>query len=247
MSYNNFAKYYDILTSNIDYNDIAYYYSDILHEYGSKRGKLLDLGCGTGNLTFRLERLGFNDITACDNSEDMLNAASKKSESIKWLKADMRNISFENTFDRIIATLDSINHLDGRESIQQVFKGVFSALKKGGIFAADLNTPYKHRHILADNTFTFDYEEEGLYCVWENERAEDDPLNRIDMFLEFFEKQPDGNYKRTSDSHSEIAISPDDICKMLTDSGFEVLRCEEYLTGRELEPTSDKFTVIARK
>ncbi|MDE6580394.1 MAG: class I SAM-dependent methyltransferase, partial [Ruminiclostridium sp.] len=66
MSYTDFAKYYDILTDNVDYNDIAFYYSDILQKYGSKKGKLLDLGCGTGHLTTRLERLGFSDITGCD-------------------------------------------------------------------------------------------------------------------------------------------------------------------------------------
>lgn len=247
MSYNNFAKYYDILTSDIDYNDIAYYYSSILHEYGAKRGRLLDLGCGTGNLTLRLERLGFNEITGCDFSQNMLDSASKKSQSVEWVKADMRNISFENSFDWVIATLDSINHLSDRESILQVFKGAYLSLKKGGIFAADLNTPYKHRNILADNVFTFDCEEEGLYCVWENERIENDPLDRIDMFLEFFERQPEGNYKRTSDSLSEIALPPDEICQMLVKSGFEVLRCEEYLTGRELKSDSDKFTVIAKK
>lgn len=253
MSYSDFAKYYDILTDNVDYNDIAYYYSEILHRYGVKRGKLLDLGCGTGNLTIRLERLGFSDITGCDLSQDMLNSAVKKSDNIKWLCSDMRELIFrgekgeKGEFDAVIATLDSINHLKDNKAVGQAFDSVYGCLKKGGIFAADLNTPYKHRYILADNVFTFDCEEEGLYCVWENERAVGDPLDRIDMFLEFFERQDNGSYIRTSDSLSEIAIPPEEITQMLVKSGFRVLECSEYLTGRDLEETSEKFTVIAKK
>ncbi|MDE7281902.1 MAG: class I SAM-dependent methyltransferase, partial [Ruminiclostridium sp.] len=115
------------------------------------------------------------------------------------------------------------------------------------IFAADLNTPYNHQNILADNVFTFDYEDEGLYCVWENQQVQDDPLNRIDMFLEFFELLEGGNYKRSSDSLSEIALSPEKITKMLIRAGFDVLECSEYLTGEELEEYSEKFTIITKK
>ena len=247
MGYTDFARYYDVLTDNVDYNDIAFYYSDILQKYGSKTGKLLDLGCGTGNLTVRLERLGFSDITGCDLSQNMLDLAKEKSENIKWLCCDMSKLPFENEFDTVIATLDSINHLKDEKAIEQAFEGVYKSLKNGGIFAADLNTPYKHQNILADNVFTFDYEDEGLYCVWENQQVPNDPLNRIDMFLEFFELLEDGNYKRSSDSLSEIALSPEKIKEMLIRSDFEVLECSEYLTGEELEEESEKFTIIAKK
>lgn len=247
MSYTDFAKYYDILTDNVDYNNIAYYYCEILHKYGGKKGKLLDLGCGTGNLTTRMEMLGFSDITGCDFSQGMLDAASKKSDTVKWLKADMRKLSFDGCFDYVIATLDSINHLESKQAVRETFNGIHKSLKKGGIFAADLNTPYKHQYILADNAYTFDYEDEGLYCVWENERVEGDPFNRIDMSLEFFERQDNELYKRSSDTLFEIALSPGEIIQMLTKSGFKVLECSEYLTGGELEETSDKFTVIAQK
>lgn len=247
MSYTDFAKYYDILTDNVDYNNIAYYYSEILHKYGVKKGKLLDLGCGTGNLTVRFERLGFSDITGCDLSQSMLNSAVKKSKNIKWLCSDMRELPFESEFDAVIATLDSINHLKDKKAVGQAFDSVYGCLKKGGIFAADLNTPYKHRYVLADNVFTFDYEEDGLYCVWENEQIQGDSLNRIDMFLVFFEQQGDGSYIRTSDSLSEISLPPKEITQMLVKSGFRVLECSEYLTGRDLEETSEKFTVVAKK
>ncbi|MDE6578951.1 MAG: class I SAM-dependent methyltransferase, partial [Ruminiclostridium sp.] len=185
--------------------------------------------------------------TGCDLSQNMLDLAREKSERIKWLRVDMRDLPFENEFDAVIATLDSINHLKDEKAIERAFESIYKSLKKDGIFAADLNTPYKHHNILADNIFTFDYEDEGLYCVWENQQVQDDPLNRIEMFLEFFELLEDGNYKRSSDSLSEIALSLENITEILVRLGFQVLECSEYLTGEELEESSEKFTVIAKK
>ncbi len=247
MSYKDFAKYYDILTDNVDYNHIAFYYSGILRKYSDKTGPLLDIGCGTGNLTVRMERLGFSDITGCDFSENMLASASKKSDRIKWVKCDMKALPFDGCFNICIATLDSINHLDGEESIEQAFDSVYKALSKGGIFAADMNTPYKHLNVLGNNSYTFDYDEEGLYCVWENERTEGDPFNRVNMFLDFFERQKNGLYKRSADSLFEIAPPVEKISEMLIKSGFTLLECSEYLTGEELEENSDKFIIVAEK
>ena len=44
-------------------------------------------------------------------------------------------------------------------------------MEKGGVLLFDMNTPYKHREVLGNNTFTFEGEEAA--CVWQN-RLEDD-------------------------------------------------------------------------
>ncbi len=69
----------------------------------------LDIGCGTGNYTLALHDKGVNFI-AVDPSDIMLEAAGKKSNSIKWLKGSAEKISSENnSFDGAIATL-TIHH-----------------------------------------------------------------------------------------------------------------------------------------
>jgi len=82
-----------------------------------------------------------------------------------------------------------------------------------------VNTPYKHREILANNTFT--YETENVYCVWEN-TLDPDTLE-VRMALEFFEREENGLYSRSSDSFSEKAYSEEDIERLLRECGFEVL------------------------
>lgn len=248
MAYGDFARFYDSLTENIDYNFTAAYYSELLKKYGGERdsAELLDLGCGSGNLSVPLLNLGYH-VTGCDLSEDMLSMAEQKSTEITWLKLDMTELPFNGDFDFVICALDSINHLEDRESVRAAFKGVYAALKHGGIFAADMNTVYKHEKILGNNAYTFDCE--GLYCGWQNEYREDDPLHSVDMFLDFFSEEKDGSYTRYQELVTEIALPIEEISGMLRECGFEICEISEYQTGSVPENMEDveKFMFAARK
>lgn len=246
MSYVDFARFYDLLTENVDYKAVSKLYAHILEERGvAGGGRLLDLACGSGSLSSELEKAGFK-VAGADLSEEMLTVAASKSSSIQWIRADMTSLPFNNEFDGIICGLDSINHLNGLNEISAAFKGAYSALKKGGIFAADLNTPYKHRVILGNNAFNFDYE--GLFCAWQNELSEeDDRLNRVDMFLDFFEEQEDGRYIRYQDFLSEIAPDIEVIGKALEESGFSQIRVMDYPSGGEIRGDSEKYFIVGEK
>ena len=248
MSYGDFARFYDLLTENVDYDFLAEYYLGLLKKYGNfgnGEKRLLDLACGSGSLSLPLMSSGCK-VTGGDLSEDMLIMARQKSSDITWLKLDMTDLPFENEFDFVICGLDSINHLEDRTAIVAAFKGVYKALKPGGIFAADMNTVYKHEHILGNNAYTFDYE--GLYCGWQNEYSEDDPLHKVDMFLDFFSEESDGKYKRYQEFITEIALPVCEVRKMLEKCGFEICEISEYMTGsRENLEQAEKFTFTVRK
>lgn len=244
MSYADFALFYDRLTENIDYEALAQMYAGLLCRYGAKGGELLDLACGTGSLSLHLSKRGYT-VTAADISQEMLTAAAAKSSKVHWLCCDMTRLPFAEQFDAVVCALDSINHLPNLNAVQCTLDGVYLSLKSGGVFAADLNTPYKHREILGSNAYIFDYD--GLYCGWQNELDEEDPLCRVDMFLDFFAENDDGSCTRYSDSLSEIAPEPEVIVEMLKKSGFESIEISEYITGEKLTDTGEKFTVIAKK
>lgn len=245
MSYEDFAEFYDLLTSNIDYSRLATYYNQLLKKYSETNGTaLLDLACGSGSLSLPLKNSGFS-VTGCDLSETMLTKAAEKSLEIQWLRLDMTELPFWEQFDFVVCALDSINHLENKKQITDTFTGVYSALRSGGVFAADMNTVYKNVNVLGNNAFTFDYE--GLYCGWQNELDENDPLCRVDMFLDFFCLNKNGMYERYSDSLSEIALPVEEVERMLEECGFEVCEVSEYETGEKLKPHTEKFAFVARK
>ena len=57
--YQDFAYLYDALQQDVPYEQFAEYYVKIIEKFGGEKGLCLDLGCGTGNMTMCLDKLGF--------------------------------------------------------------------------------------------------------------------------------------------------------------------------------------------
>ena len=220
--YGRFAEFYDRLTENVRYDLIAEAAERYTERFGGRKGIVLDLACGTGSLCEQLARRGF-DVIGADASDGMLSAAlDKKFDSglpIQYLRQEMTQLDMFGTIDLTVCTLDSINHLASLNDVRKVFENVAFFSELGGLFIFDVNTVYKHRKILADITFT--YETDDVYCVWEN------TLNRetdeVKMNLEFFEREENGLWSRSSYSFSEKAYCENDIEELLSQCGFELL------------------------
>ena len=76
-SYENFARVYDLFMDNIPYEEWCGYLTGLLQEYGVTEGLVLELGCGTGNMTRLLANRGY-DMIGVDNAPDMLKSPWKK-------------------------------------------------------------------------------------------------------------------------------------------------------------------------
>ena len=92
-SYESFARVYDLFMDNIPYEEWCGYLTGLLEDQGIRDGLLLELGCGTGNMTRLLAGKGY-DMIGVDNSVDMLEIAMEKKEQegqdILYLLQDMR-------------------------------------------------------------------------------------------------------------------------------------------------------------
>lgn len=244
-SYNKFAEYYDTLTMNINYHERAVYFDSLIKETRDCKGILLDLGCGTGSLCEEFAKMGY-DVLGVDSSSEMLSLAYQKKvnsgHNIQYVKQDMTKLELYGEVDVTICALDSINHLSNLNAIKKTFGRVSKYTKKHGIFIFDINTVYKHRKILGNNTYV--YEAEEVYCVWQNSYEEKD--NRVKIDLDFFEKN--GNlYKRSNESFFEVAYSEELIDKGLVDSGFEIVNKYDYDSKEAVREDSEKLIYVARK
>lgn len=240
--YGEFAEVYDLLTFNVPYDEIADYYTEILSKCGVDGGLLLDMGCGTGSLTKRLAGRGYN-IIGQDASTEMLTIASEKSSDIMWICQNMEETELAEEADAIISTLDSINHLDSRNAVLKCFWSAANNLRRGGAFVFDVNTVFKHREVLGNNTFVYDVD--GVYCVWQN--TFDPRDNGVDIELDLFFENEDGTYSRGGESFREIAFSEGELRQMLKNAGFEVLNVWEYPTFNAPDEKSEKLLFAARK
>lgn len=219
-SYEAFATVYDELTDDISYPNRAAYFDKLVELHGGKRGILLDLACGTGSLSEEFARLGY-DVIGVDSSEEMLAAAmNKRVESgfdITYLHQRMQDLDLYGTIDVAVCALDSLNHLTSAKELQRAVDRVSLFLDPQGLFLFDVNTPYKHREVLANNIFVYDYDD--VYLVWKNTLLEDDIVS---FELDIFEQDGEA-YFRTTERFCERAYSKDQLQEVLDRAGLEVV------------------------
>ncbi len=240
--YGMFAQVYDKLTENVPYDEIARYYDWKIKQHGGG-SFLADIGCGTGNLTARLAGLGY-DVIGADASPDMLSVAmNKPHEGVQYICQSMTELELYGEADVIVSTLDSINHLESAEEIQRCFEAAAVNLRSGGLFLFDVNTIYKHKNVLAENTFVYDVD--WVYCVWQNCFNPEDC--GVDIDLDIFAENEGGHYERTAESFREIALPKEQLISMLESAGFEVLEVLDYLTNEPAREDSEKLMFCARK
>ena len=242
--YNSFSQYYDALMQNVGYDKRCEYILEVFKRLDHDMGLSLDLACGTGSLTVELKKRGV-DVYGIDASYDMLSYAREKAEEnnldILFLCQKMQSIDLYGTIDTCVCTLDSINHLTRIEDVQKTFDRVSLFMNKGGYFLFDANTIYKHRVILADNTFVYDTDD--VFCVWQNSLFEN---NIIEIELDFFERE--GNiYYRTEEKFSERAYSDEELTKMLIKAGFEVVERFSDMTFESPKEDDQRIIYIAKK
>lgn len=241
-SYNAFAEVYDRLTDNVEYKKRAVYLHTLLNENAiASDATVLDLACGTGNLTVELACLGY-DMIGVDISTDMLSKALGKVGElpILLLRQNMTELDLYGTIDAAVCTLDSLNHLDSSESVRKAITKVGLFMNPGGIFIFDVNTIYKHRTILADNTFVYDCDD--VYCVWQNRLNPDDS---VDINLDIFEKIGK-TYYRSGESFKEKAYPLDDIKKWLNEAEFKIIDIYDEMTFKKLNEKTERAVFVAK-
>ncbi len=246
MSYSSFASVYDELTFNVDYEKRAEYIMSILKDNGIEDGLLLDLACGTGSLSVEFAKKGF-EVIATDSSADMLMEAQNKAFSegvnIMFLCQKMQETDLYGTVRAIVCSLDSINHLENIDEVRKTFSVLKNFIDDGGIMVFDVNTLYKHREVLGNNTFIYD--EKNVYCVWQNRLLPDNKT--VGINLDFFVKNG-STYERFNENFKEIAFSDEEITSAVENSGFKVVkRYSDLSCSRPKEDTERVYYVIRRE
>ena len=124
-AYTTFAGVYDMFMDNIPYEKWVEYLHDIMEEYNIHEGTILELGCGTGNMTELLASKGY-DMIGVDNSEDMLELAMEKrlksGHDILYLLQDMQSFELFGTVKAVISVCDSINYVTDEAELKEVFR-----------------------------------------------------------------------------------------------------------------------------
>jgi SAM-dependent methyltransferase len=186
---------------------------------------VLDLACGTGRHAVELATRGYQ-VVGFDLSLAMLARASDEAQDrgqkINFVQGDMRDMTFEETFDGVYSWNTSFGFFDEEKNGGVVAK-VHRALKKGGQFLLDVvNRDYIVRQAPSLAWF------EGDGCICMDEMQIDFITSRMRVKRTLM--MDDGRTKEIEYSVRVYALH--ELGKLLHDNGFRVAE----VSGRTATP-----------
>ncbi|MBQ3509001.1 MAG: class I SAM-dependent methyltransferase [Peptococcaceae bacterium] len=251
MAYETLAKMYDALMDDVNYQEWADYIDTMLQKNGCPGKRLLDLGCGTGNISIPLAQKGYQ-VTGVDLSAEMLDIARSKSEAaglvIDWQQQDLTELQLlddagaEPVFDAIIATFDVFNHLTSPEDLQMLFHSLNPFLADEGILLFDVQTPYKLQEYLGNHIFTL--HRDDIEYIWENHFDEESQICTMD--ITFFVRQENGLYQRETMCQEERVYDLELLQMWLKYSDFELIGVYGELSDEKLQPEAHRAVFVAK-
>ena len=244
--YERFSTVYDRLMRDVDYDAWARCLDGLIRGFQpASANAILECACGTGELTWRLDQIGYN-VVASDLSADMLRVAEEKCRKrglrIPFVCQDMTKLSFERPFDAVIAACDGVNYLLTDRALHDFFRSAWDCLKPGGLLLFDVSSAYKLENVLGLNTFADDGED--VAYIWKN--MYDPKSALLEMNLSFFVRK-NGVYERFGEKQLQRAYTVAELTRALNDCGYDILGAYEAFTDNAAAPDSERIQMIARK
>jgi len=190
-----------------------------------KKGKVIDLGCGTGEFIYRFLNDDFS-VTGIDLSEKMLEVADKKlqgknlkNQNYKLIKENIINYESENEADYIICNFDTVNYLKGEKEFIKFIQKSEKNLKKDGLLIFDAVGEGIFEEIFENDIFL---DEEPEYTsIWRHEKlSQRKHLVEIDLFVR--ENLNDNLFRKYNDIQYKFIYDLEWIVKTAKNYGFEV-------------------------
>lgn len=247
MSYEQFAYLYDRLMSDVPYDKWVQLIQKAASDYKVKGANLLDLACGTGELSIRLSRAGFQ-VTGIDLSEDMLSVAQAKTmeagEAVFYIEQDMSQLEGLPIYDLICICCDSINYLQTDEVVINTFKSVYEHLDENGLFIFDVHSFYKLNHLFINQTYAVN--DEDISLIWQC--YEGDYPNSVEHDLSFFQLDDKTDmYRRYDELHFQRTYSVEQYSEWIEQSGFTVLKVEADFSDGPIDEKAERLFFYCKK
>lgn len=241
------APVYDLLMHDVPYGVWIEYLRQLLSLHNARPRRVLDLACGTGNVTELLCAEGFA-VIGVDIAEDMIAEARRKASDkalpILYAVQDAADLDLPGSrFDLCVSMFDSLNYIIRPDRLIQAMERVAAHLTRNGLFVFDMNSEYalKNRFFDQSNRAA----DTPLRYDWESEYFPDTRLCRIKM--RFWHREEDGSDTAFDEEHWQFAYREDEVVEMLTNAGFVDISAFQAYTLRPTFRTSDRIFYIARR
>ena len=213
------------------------FFIDVLRARGKET--VLDVACGTGFHSVRLNEAGFN-VTSADGSAAMLAKAFANGQGrgliLKTVQADWRwlNRDIQGKYDAIICLGNSFTHLHAESDRRRALAEFYAALKHDGILILD----QRNYDTMLDEGFKSKHK--YYYC---GDKVSAEPEHIDDSLVRFKYSFPDG----ATYTLNLCPIRKNYVRRLLSEAGFERVRTYGDFQETYAENDPDFFIHVAEK
>ncbi|MFC1887962.1 4-hydroxythreonine-4-phosphate dehydrogenase PdxA [Candidatus Cloacimonadota bacterium] len=234
-TYDLFAQYYDQYMNHVNYEDwIEFLLNQYIKKNRHNPGKILELACGTANISCRLVKRDLH-VEATDISSEMLKIASEKPFAPHLSCRNMLSPVKENSYDLIILLFDSINYLLKEAQINILLANISKGLKDDGLFIFDIST-VRNCEENFDGFINLE-DNEDQYLIHHSDLNYDNMIQTT--YLTFFELNG-FLYKRNDEIHKQKIYKTSEIISFIENSdlilaGIYCMENNNNLLGQDPE------------
>lgn len=242
MIYNSFARVYSELMDDTLYAKWA----DYVQKQTPDAKSLLDVACGTGDLTIQLA--DNYQVTGTDLSEEMLKIAEEKAKSnnveIPFVQSNMMDLFEFEKYDVITCFDDSICYLNGQEELEIAFNQAYKHLNEGGHYLFDAHSLYQMDQVFPG--YMFNHKSEDSAFMWSSYEGE--YPHSIEHELTFFNwNEKIGGYSVNTEIHRERTYPIETFVNILKETGFKNINVRADFGSSEVKDDSNRWFFSAQK
>ena len=223
--------------ADIDYEEWAEFILTESTMRGFEGGRILDLGCGTGNSAAPMLKRGF-EVVGIDASAEMLEVARNKFPDSDWLKAEFTGFSVPGSFNLVQSVFDSLNNLLDAQDFLAMARRVLDHLEPGGLFMFDINTGFGLEELWDDGTV-----QGWIGSDWYGWKHSWNPETRLATVEAGFLVNGTG----WLEMHQERAYDQAELHVLLAEAGFVDTEIIDLPWGDPAEADAPRVWVITRK
>lgn len=240
-AYGQMAEVYDRWMGGTDYAGWWRYLSEVFTI--SPDSRVLEAGCGTGNLTAEISAAG-HQLIASDLSPAMLAQAERKlrgRRNVRLLQLDMRELPDSlGRFDVIVAACDAVNYLTRPDQVLRFFTGAAALLAEDGILLFDVHGRGRiaNWEVAACHNFV---SPDSCY-LWRAELCG----NRIEHHITGFTKDRVGLWQRFEELHRQRYYDVGELDALLQQAELTMIAAYEFGTAKPCRDESFRVQICAR-
>lgn len=230
-NFSTYSRYYDLLYKDKNYKAESDYIYSLLNTFAPHAKTLIELGCGSGSHAQYLCNPNLT-VTGIERSKEMVDIAlQKKIAGFTPTVGDITTYELDQQFDAAISLFHVISYLTHNDDLIKCFKNTYKHLNANGIFIFDVwYSPAVYTQKPETRIKRMEDDFIKVTRIAESTMHTDTNVVDVNFEVHILDKQT-GKSEMLQETHPMRHFSIPEMELLAKQTGFTILRQEEFLTG----------------